>query len=136
MYRRRIKSWKSILKATHSRMYWTTSLVVCQSMMMLWCCSRGYRSMGSICIRLSLTPRKRSIMLLSSIWTPQSRQWQRLTTGMLRRMPMDPVSNSPSLSPNLKDTKCPSKSPGVIGSVVSKRGRSPSRHNLQRKGGI
>lgn len=110
-------------------MYWTTSLVVCQSIMMLWYCSVECRSMGSICTRLSRTPRKRNTMLSLSIWTPPFRQWQRLTTGMLRRMPMDPVSSSPSLSPNLRDTRYPLRWHGTTGSVVSKRGRSPSRHN-------
>ena len=110
-------------------MYWTTSLVVCQSIMMLWYCSREYRSMGSICTRLLLTPRKRNITLSLNTWTPQFRQWRRLTIGMLRRMPIDPVSSSPLPSQSLRGTKPPSKSPGVTGSVVSKRGRSPSRHN-------
>lgn len=107
----------------------TTSLVVCQSMMMLWRCSRECRSMGSICTRLSPTPRRRNTMLSLSTWTPQSRQWQRRTTGMLRRMPIDPVSSSPLLSQNLRDIKYPLRLHGDTGSVVSKRGRSPSRHN-------
>lgn len=115
-------------------MYWTTSLVVCQSIMMLWYCSVECRSMGSICTHLSRTPRKRSTRLSLSIWTPQFRQWRRLTTGMLRRMPIDPVSSSPLLSQNLRDIKYPLRLHGDTGSVVSKRGRSPSRHNLQRKG--
>lgn len=133
MYHRRNKPWKSISKAIRLRMSLTTSLVVCQSMMMLWYCSREYRLTGSICTRLSPTPRRRNTMLSLSTWTPQSRQWQRLTTGMLRHMHMDPVSSSPLPSQSLRGTKPPSKSPGVTGSVVSKRGRSPSRHD-PRKG--
>ena len=132
MYRRN-KLWiLSISRTTVSSTSLTTLWVVCQSTMMLWYCSKGCRSMGSICIRSSRTPRRRSTILLSSIWIPPLPSWTSRLRCMIRQDCIGRASSLSLSSPSLRDIRCPSAYRGDIGSSASRR-ENPNRHD-PRKG--